>query len=139
MPRRDVLAYAPRGANVAQILRAKRRWNVAAMNLAHRMHRLGLLTEWQARSTYIQLGRMGYRAAEPKGMERETSQILSKVFRALREEGMSRSDLARELRVPVEELNRAAFGLTVAREGDPMPTRPPEGPARGRPNLRVVL
>lgn len=139
MPRRDVLAHAPRGANVAQILRAKRRWNVAAMNLAHRMHRLGLLTEWQARSTYMQLGRMGYRGGEPKGIERETSQILSKVFRALRDEGMSRSDVARELRVPVEELNRAAFGLTVARRGDSAQTPPPERPAGGRPDLRIVV
>jgi Zn-dependent peptidase ImmA (M78 family) len=59
MPRRSVLADAPSGATVAQIIKAKRRWNVAAMNLAHRMHGLGLLTEWQARSTYIQLGRRG--------------------------------------------------------------------------------
>jgi Zn-dependent peptidase ImmA (M78 family) len=139
MPRRDVLAHAPRGATVAQILRAKRRWNVAAMNLAHRMARLGLLTEWQARSTYVQLGRTGYRAGEPKGIERETSQVLAKVFRTLREEGMSRSDVARELRLPVEELNRAAFGLSVAREGDPAQEPPPEPPIGRRPELRVVV
>lgn len=139
-PRRSVLADAPRGATVAQILKAKRRWNVAAMNLAHRMHRLGLLTEWQARSAYIQLGRMGYRDGEPVGIEREASQILPKVFSALREEGMSRSDVARELHVPVEELNRAAFGLTVARDPDPQRGSPsPEPPVGGRPDLRVVV
>lgn len=139
MPRRDVIAHAPRGATVAQIIRVKRRWNVAAMNLAHRMARLGLLTEWQARSTYIQLGRLGYRAGEPRGMERESSQILAKVFRALREEGISRSDVARELRVPVDELNRAAFGLTLAPEGDPTQEHAPDRPPSGRPNLRVVV
>lgn len=140
MPRRDVLAHVAPGANVAHILRGKRRWNVAAMNLAHRMQRLGLLTEWQARSTYIQLGKLGYKGGEPKGIERETSQILPKVFRALREEGMSRADVARELRVPVEELNRAVFGLTVATEADTGgQVPPPERPAGGRPDLRVVV
>lgn len=74
---------------------AKRRWNVAAMNLAHRMHKLGLLSEWQVRSTYMQMGRLGYRDGEPVGIERETSQVLPKVFDALRSEGMSRRDVQR--------------------------------------------
>jgi hypothetical protein len=77
---------------------------------------------------------------EPKGIEREPSQILPKVFRALRDEGMSRADVARELRVPVEELNRAVFGLTVATEADAGGEVPrPERPAGGRPDLACRL
>lgn len=135
MPRRSVLASAPRGASVAQILKARRGWNVAAMNLAHRMESLGLLTDWQARSAYIQLTRMGYRTAEPDGIERETSQVLAKVFSALRLEGVTRAQVARELAIPLEELHRATFGLLVARgeiDGvDPLPGGPPD--------LRIVL
>ncbi len=115
MPARSVIADAPRHGTVPQILNAKRRWNVAAVNLAYRMAKLGLLTEWQARSAYIQLGRMGYRSDEPGGIPRETSQVWAKVFDALRDEGMSRGDVARQLCVTVDELNAAVFGLVVAR------------------------
>ncbi len=111
------------------------------MNLAHRMHKLGLLTDWQARSTYIQLGRKGYRDGEPSGIERETSQVLSKVFGALRAENLGRRDVARELRIPVDELNRSIFGLTLAANGPPDRARR-RGNAKqrvGRPHLRVVL
>lgn len=134
-----MLAVAPRGATVAQIVKAKRRWNVAAMNLAHRMQRLGLLTEWQARSTYIQLGKMGYRSGEPVGIERETSQILEKVFAALRDEGVSRSDVARELAVPVDEVTRATFGLALASRDGERCSGSPTPPTGERPNLRVVV
>jgi Zn-dependent peptidase ImmA (M78 family)/DNA-binding XRE family transcriptional regulator len=139
MPSRSVLAQAPRGGSAAQIVEAKKLWNVAAMNLVRRMYRLGLLTEWQARSTYIQLGRLGYRDGEPKGIERETSQILPKIFDTLRGEGTTRRELARDLDVPVDELNRAAFALALAPE-TPRPRRSgckPRPPGRP-PQLRVV-
>jgi Zn-dependent peptidase ImmA (M78 family)/DNA-binding XRE family transcriptional regulator len=141
MPRRSVLAEAPRGATVPQIIKLKQRWNVSAMNLAYRMHKLGLLTDWQARSTYIQLGHKGYRDGEPDGIERETSQVLSKVFRALRAENLSRRDVARELRIPVEELNRSIFGLTLAPDAAGAQSagqRDVPNPV-GPPRLRVVL
>jgi Zn-dependent peptidase ImmA (M78 family) len=141
MPRRSVLASVPRGATFAEIIRAKRHWKVAATNLTHRARALSLLTEWQARSMYMQLGRKGYRDREPGGIERETSQILPKVFASLREDGVARADVARELRVPVEELSRAAFGLVLARAGDTStreasPTPPP---TQGPPTLRIVV
>lgn len=140
MPRRSVLAEAPAGATVTEILQLRRRWNVAAMNLAVRLHKLGLLTEWQARSTYIELAQLGYRRSEPGGIERETSQVLSKVFAALRAEGITRSQVARELCIPLEELNRSIFGLTLttaSSESAPRSdTSPPTTP--GRPDLRVV-
>src|SRR6202012_1366150 len=93
MPARDVLATMRRGATVKQILRAKVRWGVSAMALAHRLRRLDLLTEWEARRVYIQLGRLGYRNAEPGGSIREGSQVLDKVFAALRDEGCPRKTI----------------------------------------------
>jgi hypothetical protein len=111
------------------------------MNLAHRMHRLGLLSDWQVRSTYIQLGKLGYRDGEPGGIERERSQILAKVFAALRTEGLSRREIARQLAIPVDELNRSTFGLTLA----PAAGGPQHGagsdapPSGGPPALRVVF
>lgn len=59
------------------------------MALTYRMHDLGLLTDWQHRSTCAELSRLGYRSAEPEGMgQRETSQVLTRVFAALRTKGV---------------------------------------------------
>jgi hypothetical protein len=137
MPRRSLLADAPRSATGAQIIHAKRRWNVSAMNLGHRMHRIGLLSDWQVRSTYIQITRRGYRDGEPRGIDRETSQILPKVFAALRDDGITRPQIARELHITTHELNSVTFGLTIAGGAhDPQPS--PEPSNTGKPELQIV-
>jgi len=137
MPKRSLLADAPRSATAAQIIHAKRRWNVSAMNLAHRMHRIGLLSDWQVRSTYIQLTRRGYRDGEPRGIERETSQILPKVFAALRDDGITRPQIARELHITTHDINSVTFGLTIA-GGASDPQSSPEPTNPGKPELQIV-
>lgn len=139
MPSADVLAYAPRNPSTNWILQAKRRWKVAAMALAHRLHELNLTTEWQYRTHCVELGRLGYRKAEPEShLVRETSQVLGKVFTALRAEGTRPVDVARDLHLRPEDLNDLIFGLVVtARDGG----RPDQGgPAAtpSRPQLSVV-
>jgi Zn-dependent peptidase ImmA (M78 family)/DNA-binding XRE family transcriptional regulator len=136
MPRSGVLAHLPPAPSVDQILAGKRRWQVAAMALAHRSHEVGLLSEWLYRTTCVELGRRGFRTAEPGGITRESSQLLRKVFRALRAEHVTAADIAADLRLPPEEINGFVFGL--------IPTvLPGEGRdgsrADGeRPRLRVV-
>src|ERR1019366_234435 len=137
MPRRDVLATMPHGATVPQIIEARKRWKVSAMNLAVRMAKLELLTEWQARASYIQLGQRGFRAGEPGGIERETSQVWDKVFAALRNEGTSRGEVARQLDVSLEDLNASVFGLVVPKDG--VVPRTTAGPLpSGPPTLKIV-
>lgn len=114
MPRGSVLADAPRRGSLSQIHSTKHRWKVSAANLVYRMHAVGLLTEWQYRSLFIQMGQSGDRETEKAGMQRrETSQVLEKVFRALREEGQSKASIARQLGIPLAELNKLVFGLTL--------------------------
>jgi len=138
MPRRSVLADAPRSATAAQIIQSKRRWNVSAMNLSHRMHRLGLLSDWQVRALYIQLTRHGYRNGEPQGIQRETSQVLPKVFSALGREGVTRRHIAHQLHINTRELNSITFGLTVAATGGQAAQTPQSEPRSRRPELRIV-
>lgn len=113
MPKASILAAGLRYASVQQILRAKPTWNVAAMALTHRLNELGLLTEWGYRSTCVQLSRMGYRSGEPHGTSRESSQLLAKVFKALRSDGVRPADIASELGISAKELRAHVFGLTL--------------------------
>lgn len=143
MPRDTVLAEVPYGPTFKQIVKSKKRWKVSAFNLAKRSHKLGLLSEWQYRSICIELSKRG-KKNEPQPMKaRETSQILDKVFRALKAEGISKADVARELAIPVEEINRSVMGLLSlqAIEGDGEEDMSPAVTLREpprRPALRIV-
>lgn len=137
MPAADVLAHAPRNPSTTWILQAKRRWKVAAMALAHRLHELNLTTEWQYRTHCVELSRMGYRKSEPQStLTRETSQVLGKVFAALRAEGTPLAEIARDLDLRPADLSDLIFGLVViAQEGGRGGTRTT---ASRRPQLSVV-
>ncbi|WP_159942090.1 MULTISPECIES: ImmA/IrrE family metallo-endopeptidase [unclassified Nocardiopsis] len=135
MPRADVVARMPAGPQVDQLLKAKGIWRVSAMALAHRLHDVELLTDWQYRAACRKLAEMGYRSAEPDGIRRETSQVLPKVFTLLRRQGHTPARVAEELRLPLSELNTLVFGLSLTSRS---------GAGRGapggqeRPVLRVV-
>lgn len=112
MPRADVLARAPRFPTLQDLIRAKRRWMVSVASLAHRLHALGLLSEWHYRTMFIELGSRG-RDEEPQPIARETSQVLRKVFDLARADGTTRVDVARELAIAPEELESLIFGLVM--------------------------
>lgn len=137
MPRSSILAYMPRPATTDRIVRNKRRWKVAAMALAYRLHELEILSEWTYRQVIVELGRLGYRSAEPGGIVRETSLFLAKVFGALREDRIPFAAVARDLKVEPDELRHLTFGLVVRAAGAEVSTalddRRPEVP-----RLRLV-
>ena len=113
MPTRSLLASAPRGGRLDQILDTKRTWGVAATALVYRMHEVGLLKDWQYRSLFIELSRLGYRSTEPNGIQSEMSQVLGKVFQRAREIGLTTQQIADELTITVEELSSLVFGLVL--------------------------
>jgi Zn-dependent peptidase ImmA (M78 family)/lambda repressor-like predicted transcriptional regulator len=112
MPRAGVLTQGLRNATVDRILHAKRRWNVAAMAMAHRANELGLMTEWCYRTVCVNLSRMGYRRSEPGGIPRESSQLLTKVLQQLRTTGQGIPDIAFDLGLRPGEVQAHMFGLT---------------------------
>jgi Zn-dependent peptidase ImmA (M78 family) len=111
MPRRSVLAMAPRRARLADLVAAKAYWSVAVVNLIHRMHIVEMLSDWHYRTLCGEASSRGYRTDEPNPIVRETSQVLRKVFETVRIEGMTYSDVAAELGIYVHDLNRLVFGL----------------------------
>lgn len=112
MPSAGIAAQQLRNASVERILSAKRRWGVSAMALAYRLRSLGLLSDWRYTQVMKELSRRGYRRAEPDSeMQREDSQLLTKVFEVLRSKGFTPSDVSRDISIFQEELNHYVFGL----------------------------
>lgn len=114
MPDKSVKAHAPKGHSLAEINQAKTRWSVAATALAYRMHDLGLLSEWQYRQVFAQMSKRGWRKEEPEPrLDSERSQVLAKAFRGMREEGVGRTEIAKGLSIPIEDLDAVIFGLAI--------------------------
>lgn len=134
MPRRSVLANAPRSATLKSLISHKKYWNVSAAALNYRLHSLKLTTDWTYRTLCIDLAKLG-RDREPEPSPFETSQVLKKVFASLREDGVLKADVARELLVLPEELDELTFGLML---------NALDGKSKGatvhkeKPNLRLV-
>jgi Zn-dependent peptidase ImmA (M78 family)/transcriptional regulator with XRE-family HTH domain len=130
MPAASILAKAPKNPALKQLVRAKRPWRVSVAALTHRLHQLRVLSDWQYRTLWVEIGSRGYRTDEPEPrIDRETSQVLNKVFAALRKEGYSKADVARDIHLNPEELNALVFGLAIMPVGDS-----PGIPARPKPN-----
>jgi Zn-dependent peptidase ImmA (M78 family)/DNA-binding XRE family transcriptional regulator len=114
MPASSIAAHAPRNPTLPSLIKAKRRWNVAVAALAHRLHVLGIISEWQYRGLRIEMQDKGYTKEEPESGPRESSQGFEKVFKALRDDGVYKRDLASRLCWPLEELNSLVFGLILS-------------------------
>jgi Zn-dependent peptidase ImmA (M78 family)/DNA-binding XRE family transcriptional regulator len=133
MPRASVVGYPLRNATVDRILEARRIWKVSAMALTHRLRELELLSEWGYWNACRHLSSMGYRRSEPGGIQQESSQVLTKVFRAIREDGLHVGDIANDLQMSSEDLTASVLGLApIALEGGNH-----SGP-RVNPSLKLV-
>lgn len=115
MPEEDVLASGLRNAGPREVLQAKGRWRVAAMALTHRLHELGVTSDWTYTSTCRRLAQMGYRSGEPDNATspRETSQVLDKAFTLLKQRGIRQSDVAADLHISLDMMRSLLFGLVM--------------------------
>lgn len=111
MPNESIEAQRLYNATADRIIAAKGRWKVSAMALNYRLKELNMLTEWTNRENAINLSRLGYRRGEPGGIQRESSQLLSKVFRELRAEGITPMNVSADLGISASELSNHVFGL----------------------------
>jgi Zn-dependent peptidase ImmA (M78 family) len=136
MPRASIFAHAPRFATVDHLVKLKHYWTVSVAALAYRLHAVGILSEWHYRQLYIGISKRGYRTHEPEESARETSQVLAKVFAALRDESVAKRDIAEQLHITPEDIEQLVFGLTVTG----LTGAPAQGGSFGRKRgqLRVV-
>jgi len=114
MPEASIRSIVPRlDAPSLQTLAAlKLNWRVSLAALAHRLHTLGLMSEWSYRGVFIELSKRG-RSREPNGIERETSQVFTKVFSSLKGSGTTKADVAKELGLYTDDLDALIFGLSM--------------------------
>lgn len=133
MPKASVLAKAPRQINLPGLVKLKKYWSVSVAALNYRLHALGLTSDWVYRTLCIQLAEEGYRTSEPEPIPHERSLLLEKVFGALRDEGVSRRDVAAQLNLGADELGALTFGLILN-----LVPGTGSGGSRSKPHLRLV-
>lgn len=113
MPRASVIAHAVRNPSLSTLIKLKAIWTVSVAALNRRLFGVGMTSEWHYRTLCIELSKQGFRRREPREAPRETSHILPSIFGKLREDGISRAEVARTLTIPRAELEQLMFGLTM--------------------------
>lgn len=135
MPERTMRALAPRVPSLAALLPVKKRWKVSLAATLRRFYDLGLLGQWHYDRLNIEISKRGGRKSEIGGaLPRESSQLLRKVFLALRDDGVGRANIARALALPTAELDSLIFGLVL----DPVQGSGSHLPRSAPPSLRLV-
>jgi Zn-dependent peptidase ImmA (M78 family) len=112
MPENDVRSRFPSFISVETVLKGKKRWRVSAMAMAHRLHFLNMLSEWQYKSMCIELGKRGYRTGEPDGVVREKSTVWRKLLVQLWQSKTTKNSIAKELCLPLDEIEGLIWKLT---------------------------
>lgn len=112
MPRESVVANQPPAYTTNYLMKLKHYWGVSLVAMAYRFHSLGLISEWNYRILCIEMAKKGYRTREPEEMEREKSQLLTKVLDYLQTLMQGRREIAKSLSLSVDEINALTFRLT---------------------------
>ncbi|WP_186110807.1 XRE family transcriptional regulator [Burkholderia gladioli] len=112
MPKESVESNQPPAYTIKYLMKLKHYWGVSLAALAFRFNSLGLVSEWNYRSLCIEIAKSGYRTNEPEPMERETSQLLTKVLDILHSRKQGRREIAESLSLSVDEINALTFQLT---------------------------
>ncbi|ABQ69818.1 protein of unknown function DUF955 [Rhizorhabdus wittichii RW1] len=113
MPADDVVSRIRYVPGLDSLVSFKRRWGVSVAALNYRLHKLGIVSEWQNRSLNVELSSRGYRRQEPEGLSPETSALWPQIFTALWQDRITRQDIAEQLRIPQSELDMILHHLSV--------------------------
>jgi Zn-dependent peptidase ImmA (M78 family)/DNA-binding XRE family transcriptional regulator len=105
MPADDVSSRINYVSGLDSLITCKRRWGVSVAALNYRLHKLGIVSDWQNRSLNIELSSRGYRREEPNGLPLETSSLWPQIFKVLWADRITRENIAEQLHVPRNELD----------------------------------
>ncbi len=123
----DEIKSQLRRFDLRHVANMKAYWKVAMQAIAVRAHRLNLITPYQYKMFWIEMGKLGYRRREPNEPLRETPTLLHRMVAFHRSElGYSVEDMAKLLCLEVPE-----FTLMYGADA-------PYEPEVGRNHLRLV-
>jgi Zn-dependent peptidase ImmA (M78 family)/transcriptional regulator with XRE-family HTH domain len=114
MPVDSINQYSFRNTNLSNLTKFKHNWKVSLAALVRRLFDLDKISDWHYHDFSRQMGMRGFFKVEPDPMpEREKSKILEIVLNSLREEKKTLNHLAKELRLPVDEISQLLFGPSI--------------------------
>ena len=108
--------------DLRQIANLKRHWKVSMSSIAMRADRLGMISPHQKKMFFIQMGKLGYRKAEPHEPPKENPEKIGKVIRFFFEKlDFSKEDLAKSLMISVPRFDEM-YGFIEPIDAPPTPT-----------------
>lgn len=105
MPESDVRSHIAHNLNLNYLISAKVRWKTSLAALCYRLHKLELITEWQYRGFCIQINNQ-FKGTEPNSIGTIQSTLWDMVFKELWGKKITKSTIARELNIPLDELEK---------------------------------
>jgi Zn-dependent peptidase ImmA (M78 family)/transcriptional regulator with XRE-family HTH domain len=116
--------------DLRQIANLKRHWKVSMSAIAMRADTLGLISPYQKKTFFIQMGQLGYRKNEPheppKEYPRAVNRMIDHHINVLK---YSPEQLAKTLFIGADEFAQMYLPRQAPSPGEP---------EKGRPNLRVI-
>ena len=114
MPKGSVISRSHRFLTLRWIIANKYYWRVSAAALVRRLKDLELISEWQYRNLNIELSKQGHMKNEPNPIkEKEFSKLFPMIFQSLRNDNIRKQDIAKELGLYSDEINKLLFNLTI--------------------------
>lgn len=110
MPNADMRAHRRNYYSIDQMVQLKRRWKVSLSAFNFRLHKLGFISDWTYRDFCIQIATR-FKQTEPQEIEREKSAVWQKVMKILWSQKITQADIARNLHLPLSEVNTLIFGI----------------------------
>lgn len=121
IPRDDLISHLPKVYSLKQLVEKKERWGVSVAALARTAFNNDLVSDWHYRDLCKQMSMLGYRTAEPRERAPEKSTVWQKILDLLWKDGVTKSHIAKELCLPVDEVE-ALVGPLVSIEASNQPT-----------------
>jgi Zn-dependent peptidase ImmA (M78 family)/transcriptional regulator with XRE-family HTH domain len=113
IPQDDLISHMPRVHSLKQLVEKKERWGVSVAALARTAFNNNLVSDWHYRELCKQMSMLGYRTEEPRERIPEKSAVWQKVLELLWKDGVTKSHIAKELCLPIDEIE-ALIGPLVS-------------------------
>lgn len=118
MPKSSIIAQSPKFPSIQNLIELKKIWRVSLAAMVYRLKKLNLISEWQHRTIIINMNKLKYNINEPCSIEKETSQIFYKIFEELKNEGITKKQIAEEIGIYLKDFQKLTTGISEISGGN---------------------